>query len=317
MLRQLLLLLLVLTLSNGARAQTTSPSKQPDFPFDSTTSLAARVHPPTATVLQLFRDAGMAPTEHSLTAAEQSKVAAAFAALPPLHQRILGSHLRSISFLDNMPNTALTSTVNPGEAHQLFDISFRAEILSQDVSEWLTWKEATCFDTTQSSLRVAIQAGHLNAFLYVLLHEATHVVDGALGITPNSALPAGAFLIDSLATNFVKGSWAGHSTVAAAYKSSLLDGIAFRRGGQLLSVTKAKEAYRALEKTPFVSLYGRNSWNEDLAEYLTVYHFTQKLKQPFTITIRDGNQNVYAYQPMKSRLVSRRFKYMSQFYRTS
>ena len=34
--------------------------------------------------------------------------------------------------------------------------------------------------------------------------------------------------------------------------------------------------YQALRRTPFVSLYSTSSQHEDLAEYLTVYDFTQK-----------------------------------------
>ena len=55
-----------------------------------------------------------APTAHALTAVERHKLSAAFAALPPLHRRVLGERLRSVSFLDGMPNTALTCWRNVG-----------------------------------------------------------------------------------------------------------------------------------------------------------------------------------------------------------
>jgi redox-sensitive bicupin YhaK (pirin superfamily) len=37
------------------------------------------------------------------------------------------------SFLDGMPNTAFTSTVNPDEPYKLSDVTIRAGILNQDV----------------------------------------------------------------------------------------------------------------------------------------------------------------------------------------
>ncbi|WP_461040563.1 hypothetical protein [Spirosoma harenae] len=308
------LAILFIALTRAAQAQPVKPTNQPEAPFDSTTTLSARVKPASATVLQMFRDAGMSPTEHRLTQDEQEKVAAAFAALPPLHQRVLKSHLHSINFLDNMPNTALTSTVNPDEAHKLFDITFRAEILHQDASEWLTRKERTCFDTTGSAFQVSIQAGHLSAFLYVLLHESTHVVDGSLGISPDNTVVQNQSLSDSLATDFVKGIWAGHTTPATNYKSPLLDSLVFRRGGKPLPVSQYNRVYQALKQSPFVSLYGRSSWHEDLAEFVTVYHFTQKLGQPFTITVRKGNRELFTYKPMQSALVRKRFKHMARFY---
>ncbi|MBD2753094.1 hypothetical protein [Spirosoma validum] len=292
---KLITLSLVITLSGVVQAQQVKPQGQPDYPLDSSSTLVSRVQPATTTVLQMFRDAGMSPIEHRLTEDEQKKIAAAFSALPPLHQRILKGRLRSINFLDNMPNTALTSTVNPSGTHKLFDITFRAEILNQDVSEWLTWKELTCFDTTGSTLRVSIQAGHLSAFQYVLLHEATHVVDGTLDITPDYALATGQPLPGSLATDFIANVWTQHTVVASAYKSTLLDGIVFRKGGKPLPISQASQIYQALKQTPFVSLYGRSSWHEDLAEYVTVYHFTQTLGQPFTIT--EGQPTGILLQP--------------------
>ena len=87
-----------------------------------------------------------------------------------------------------MPNTALTSTINPDDSFRLFDITFRAGILKQNLSEWITEKERTCFDTTGSNISVSIEAGTLDAMTYVLLHETTHVVDGSLEITPGENL---------------------------------------------------------------------------------------------------------------------------------
>jgi hypothetical protein len=318
------IILAVLAVSETSLAQSVTPPSvtQPG------TAWVDKVQPTSPAVLQMFREAGMSPTEHTLSADEQRIVAAAFANLPPLHQRVLKSHLRSINFLDNMPNTALTSTVDPDEqpgngqaskdpGHKWFDITFRAQILHQDVSEWLTLKERTCFDTTQSPIRVAIRAGHLSAFEYVLLHEATHVVDGALGISP--VMPAGNLakgqsLPDSLLTGFTAGVWAGHTVVGSKYQSPLLDSLVFRRGGKPVPAAKALKVYRALQQTPFVSLYARNSWNEDLAECLTIFHFTQKLRQPFEITVRQGNKIIFSYQPVQSARVRNRFKYLSRFY---
>ncbi len=146
--------------------------------LDPTSPLESRVKETPATVLKMFKELGGAqPTAHALTGEERRRLAAAFAALPPLHRRILGGRLRSVSFLDAMPNTALTSPVNPDEPYRLFDITIRAPILHQDVSQWLTEKERTCFEAAGSTLSVAVEAGKLDAILYVLLHEGTHVVE--------------------------------------------------------------------------------------------------------------------------------------------
>ena len=153
--------------------------------LDTASPLESRVKDTPAAVLKMFEEAGeAAPTAHALTTAERRKLSAGFAALPPLHRQILGERLRGVSFLDGMPNTALTSTVNPDEPYRLFHITIRAGILRENVSEWMTWKERTCYEVASSTLSVSVEAGELDAIIYVLLHEATHIVDSCLQMTP-------------------------------------------------------------------------------------------------------------------------------------
>jgi hypothetical protein len=220
--------------------------------------------------------------------------------LPPLHQRVLKAHLRSLSFLDNMPNTALTSTVSAPAP--LFDITIRAAILPQTATEWLTEKERTCFVATDSAWQVAIEAGVRPALDYVLLHEATHVVDGA-----------GQRLDGTAAKPFTAGIWQDRTLLAPGFRHALLEHIRFR-GGPPLPTIQAAQLYTLLQQTPFVSLYGSTGWTEDLAEYVTVYHFTHKLRQPFRIMIRQNGQEMFGYEPMKSALVKRRVRQMKRFY---
>ncbi len=283
------------------------------FAIDPATPLSSRIRETPADVLKIFRDAGMAPEFHRPDEAELEKLAAAFDALPPLHQTILKNRLRSFSLVDNMPHTALTSTTNPGEPYRVFDITIRAEILEQNLSEWLTEKERTCFDSTESPLTVSIEAGSLDAVLYVLLHEATHVVDASLGVTPASR-PNGKWNAESLDSEFAAGVWSDRTVVSSRYRQPALDEIVFRRNGTKLPVERAQAIYEALEKTPFVSLYGSSSCSEDLAEYVTVYHLTEKLNQPFRIVISDGDKEILGFEPMKSETVQERVGQMKRFY---
>lgn len=100
-------------------------------------ALSQRIKPAPESVFKMFREAGMQPANHELTPAQREKVRNAFSLLPPLHQRILKEHLHSISFMDNMPNTALTSPVDTGAA-QTFNITFRAGLLNENISQWAT-----------------------------------------------------------------------------------------------------------------------------------------------------------------------------------
>lgn len=283
--------------------------------LDTATAPELRVRATPASVLKMFEElGGPAPTPHVLTDAERAKVSAAFAALPPLHRRVLAERLRSVSFLDGMPNTALTSTVNPTEPYALFDITIRAAILNETASDWLTQKERICFDTAGSPLSVTVEAGNLDALVYVLLHEATHVVDSCLGLTPAVRPDAQPAAGAAPATEFTEGVWSDRLVHAPEYRDQHLDRVRFRPGGQVVAIDQAEAVYRALGRTPFVSLYGSSNWYDDLAEYAAVFHLTEKLKQPFRIVIRNQGEEVFRYEPMKSDLVRERIGQMKRFY---
>jgi hypothetical protein len=291
---------LVVSLSMCAQAPTGSES-----------ILSKKISLAPESVFKMFREAGMDPVDYELTPIERTKVDAAFGVLPVLHQKILSAHLHSISFMDNMPNTALTSPVSIDDvASKKFNITFRAEILHETISEWATSKENSLFEKAEnSSYTVSIEAGKLDAFLYVLLHEATHVVDAVLGITPH---PEESFsLVEP--TSFTENVWYKMNRPDAKYVDSLLEKTLFRGGGRV-AISSAPEIYGVLAKMPFVSLYATASWFEDLAELEAIYHLTHKMKQPFYVVVKKDNAQFFRYEPMKNKLVKKRLHHLKKFY---
>lgn len=273
--------------------------------------LAKRVLIAPESVFKLFREAEMNPVNHELTAIERAKVEKAFAILPPLYQKILKGHLHSISFMDNMPNTALTSPVESSDSMQLFNITFRAGILNETISEWATQKEYTCYDRSANpDLAISIEAGDLDAIQYVLLHEVTHVLDAVLNITPHPE-ERGA-LVEP--TPYTKGIWYKMNIPTEPLIDSLLEKTRFR-SGKTVPIALAPEIYKALGKTPFASLYGMASWFEDLAELVTIYHLTHKMKQPFRIVVSKNNLKLYKFEPMKNNGVKKRLRQLKFFYK--
>ncbi|TLV00400.1 hypothetical protein [Dyadobacter luticola] len=256
----------------------------------------------------MFRKAGMQPANHELASAQKEKVRNAFSLLPPLHQRVLKQHLQSISFMDNMPNTALTSLLDTVGEKKMFNITFRAGLLNETISEWATWKENTCFKPAEG-YRLRVEAGNMDALVYVLLHEATHVVDAVTEVTPHFGEK------DSVVapTPFTKGIWRKPNVPADAYLDSLLEKTRFR-SGQPLPLSLAPEVYQKLAKTPFPSLYGMAAWSEDVAELVSIYHMTSKLKQPFYVVVTKDNAEVARFEPMENELAKRRLEQLAAFY---
>jgi hypothetical protein len=285
--------------------------------LDPVTPLESRVKGAPQSVLTLFQASGRpAPRAHALSEAERSKLNLALQSLPPLHRRVLRERLRGLSFLDGMPNTALTSTVNPSEPFRLFDITVNARILLKSASEWLTEKEQSCFDTSQSSLRVRIDAGtKVDALFYVLLHEATHIVDSSNRLTPPVADDGRTWRHDARPlTGFTEGVWSDLRQPAPPFRDPLRARVQFYGPSGAVPVDQAVKVYESLLRTPFVSLYGASNSLDDLAEFVAVYHLVEVLKQPYRIVLYRDKEEVVAYEPMKSQTVRRRIGQMKRFY---
>jgi hypothetical protein len=212
--------------------------------------------------------------------------------------------------MDNMPNTALTSTLETVDSIQQFNITFRAGILNETISEWATWKEKSAFDNAANpEMEIQVDAGELDAIQYVLLHEATHVVDAVLGITPQAEE------VDSLVahTAFTKNIWRLFNTPTAQFTNPVLEKARFR-SGKVQPIASAPAMYNALKQTPFPSLYSMASWYEDAAELITIYHLTQKLDQPFVIFVTAQGRVLAKFEPMKHKWVKRRVKQLGFLY---
>ncbi len=281
------------------------------YALDSSTVIERRVRNTSEQVLKIFEQAGINSKAHALTPSERKVVDEAFAMLPPLHKKILKDHLRGISFLDNMPVSAMTSPVNDNDEFKLFDITFHASILKQTASEWLTEKERACFNKDSSSISVSVEAGSVNALVYVLLHEATHIVDGATGMLPQQWKNTNE---KSQISAVAASTWSNWLNLLPAFQNPLLNSTRYRKGGKIFTMEEAVPVYSAMKRTPLVSLYSTSNWHEDLAEYLTVYHFTYKLGQPFTIILKENGNVILSYKPMESDLVKSRLHFMDLFY---
>jgi hypothetical protein len=303
---------LMLTMACGIEiGQTNTPSSVPGvirsirtFPFDPETPLESRIQALTPEIIEILGRSGQAaPTNHILSEDERRTVVAALEALPPVHRQTLRKHLRAVMFVDGLTSSAVTTTINLGAPNPLFDIAIRATVLHQTASEWLTEKERTVFSAVDSPLSVSIEAGQRDAITFVLLHEATHNVDLDLHLADYPR-----------PTPFTEQVWAQHTIPVPAYRDPLREQARFYANPPALSIDQAQAVYEALRRTPFASLYGALHRADDLAEYVAIYHWTQILKQPYRIVIRNEGASVFVYEPMGSDLVLSRLNLMKQFY---
>ncbi len=249
-----------------------------------------------------------------LTAEDRRKVAEALEYLTPLQKRVLTERLNRISFVEGMPNNALTYSNPDDPTKRTENITIRAGVLQESVSQLVTKKEASCYDPRGSKLSVVIDAGTMPALVYVLLHEATHVVDSSLGLMSDEK--SAPFRL-AAHTDLTAGIWISRLEAVAAYRIPLLEKSCYRVHGETQPISDAVQVYKALAQTPFASLYGSNNWHDDLAELVAWYDLTQRLHQPYRIVVLEAGKAIYSYEPMNSPLVRQRFPAIAFFYETS
>lgn len=249
--------------------------------------LMERLSRPAPDVLARFESAGMRDVRpHVLSPVEQARVSAALAALPPLHRSVLEQRLRRLSFVDGIPGhgTGLTSTVR--DTNQ-FDITLRASLLDESLSSFLTTKERRLFEPDGSGHSIVVEATGIDALTYILLHEASHVVDASLRISSQLDSP------------FVHNIWKSRTTLMPQLAASLAATTAFR-GKERIPVRQAESVYDALSRTPFVSLYATAAAPEDVAELVTWHQVSQRYGGTLTISIVDGEGTpIKRYQPLE------------------
>jgi len=265
---------------------------------EETAPLESRVGAPDPEIRDIFAGSGASDISvHELTQAERTLLKRALARLPALHRDVLQRHLRRLSFLDlqSGAGSALTSRVGLDETSTRFDITLRAGLLTESLSTFLTTKEARLFRGDGSGVGIAFDAGATDALTYVLLHEATHVVDLVLGLTADADSP------------FRAGIWTDARTLAPPHAGSLAAKTPFRREAPV-PLQQAPAFYEALRQSPFVSAYATAAASEDLAELFAWHHLASRLDQPLALTVRSGDgTTLYRYHPLETPAVQARF----------
>lgn len=259
------------------------------------TALRSRVGAPHPESVAAYRAAGaIGAAPHQVTDAEWARVEQALADLPPLHRRILEQRLDRLSFIDapDSAGTALTRSFDGPDGRPLFEITLRADVLDKTLTEFLTAKERQLFVDDGSGLSVHVLAGDTPALTYVLLHEATHVIDRAFDVS-NVRRP-------------FAGIWRDYRSLSEPLADSLIAATPYRRAPRL-PLSSAPALYEVLGRSPFVSVYATASAGEDLAELSTWSHLSDRCVTPLTVEVHDAAGRVLlAVEPLDTPAVRSR-----------
>ncbi len=268
--------------------------------------LRQRVMPPHEITIATYMEAGAEYARpHTVSDGEWALIERAIADLPPLYQRVLGQRLARLSFIDapSSTGTALTRTFKDADGRTMFDITFRTDVLDRSLTDFLTGKEAILFSPDGSGYSVHILAGETSALTYLLLHEATHIVDNALGLVSD----------DRLFSDI----WRDYRGLAETYAAGPIGRSVYRRGAKI-PLAQSPALYAALAESPFVSLYATASAGEDVAELAAWSELSRRFDIPLKIQVRDATgQPVITVEPLKSTAVQSRFRILDELLKRS
>lgn len=220
--------------------------------------------------------------------------------LPDSYHQVLKDRLLGIYFIKGLQGTGLADYVT-GPQKQLYTILILNEgCIRTDISEWLTYRESSCFIKSDPLLKVEFRAGNqYKGLLYGLFHEMSHVYDYVTKVTPYVEPDLAAEIAETV---FTKGIWKDYSRPTDAYNIPWRKDFTFYGfgGGPKLELKYAEAVYKDLTRTPFVSIYASKSWAEDYADSAFWYLYTMKLKQPFSVAILSNDSVLYEFKPEES-----------------
>ena len=238
------------------------------------------------------------------TKADKALVIKYLRLLPPVFERVFREKCVGLYFVRGFAGNGLTSWVVDAKGNLYFHMVLNPEALKNDLSVTLTERESSCF-IPAAGARVTVSAGKkYKGLAYALFHEGAHAVDYIKRITPlvEPEFPERYRPAVRQPGDVFTGVWLDYSLPRPGNDYGLRDRITFYSlgGGPKLAFSEAAGLYRGLAGSPFSSLYGSKSWAEDFAELTAFDMITQKLGQPYKITLSVPGAKSLVFEPMRS-----------------
>ncbi len=263
------------------------------YEFDSNALLIERVNETPAFVLDFFKELDETDTykNYKLNEEEAEQVSEFLNMLPEIFKEVMRQKLIGIYFIENFMGGGYTEYVLD-EKNNIFTILIiNPETLKSGLSEFLTFKENTCFIKNDESITVALDCGdEYTGLLYILLHEAAHIADYINNYTPFVEKSVQKFS-NYKQLNFVEGVWLEYDKPENKYDFKGRTDIKFYGlgGGPKINLSEAEYYYDKIFNAPFASLYGSKNWAEDFADYCAFAYMTDNLNLDYSINIyKDG-----------------------------
>ena len=290
------------------------------YAFNPASSLVSRVTPVPRFLLDDIRklDGRDDYAAYAPSAAEMKTLTEYLALVPPRHRKVMRERLIGIYFISPFMGGGLADWVMDDAGKVYAVLVINPDVFRRSLSDWLTYREQSCFRDDGSGVKVRVDAGRrFNGLMYLLLHEAAHIVDYVENHTPfvepvlETVTGRGA--MDSA---HARGVWEEYGKPLATSGFSMRGNVTFYglSGGPKIPAAGASELYRELSASPFATLYGSQSWAEDFADTFMAYHLAKKLREPFVVSVEKEGRTLFRYSPLESPRVKARLGYLEKLY---
>lgn len=290
-----------------------------NYAFDPLSSISERIVPiPEQTLKKLMQDDQREDYRpYALSSGEKKMFADYCGKLPSENRRVMQESLLKIYFVENFAGAGMTDFVLSADRTVYTVLYINPAVLTAGISRWITDRENSMFIKGYDA-HVEFDCGKdYTALMYVLLHESSHAVDYVHPRTP-FVEPAFAEAQGLLmkANDFTDGVWDAYDVIAGNYAiTESRDLHAYGISPPAIDASKIASLYERLSRTPVLTAYAAKNWAEDFADTIAFFHLTQKLKQPFTVTVYEKGKAAAVYRPMDSPMVQKRLKSVEDMYR--
>lgn len=225
-------------------------------------------------------------------------VRAALAELPAAVQAKLATPLLGVHFARGLGSSGITDVVADAYGTILGSVTLLDvdTVMQRSANAWATWKENTPFAPAaglrlDATVERPADDDRKQALQYLLLHEFGHVLTAGSGLLPDWWLAPNKFRPTD-EYGFLRLSW----QIAADGRIVPREHEDFPQRARLayysdaqLPGTALPEAYAALARTGFVTLYAATNAYDDFAESFATYVHVVLQGKPFEIRLlRDG-----------------------------
>lgn len=286
-----------------------------DFHFPISDSFLDRIYKPSDSLISIMSklDADYIKPDKPYTAyfpneSEIKSVNNAYSYLPERVRKVIDPQFLGIFFIRNFTGSGMAIDTTGSDNKTFYAYVANPTLLELNASEWITKKEKSAFILDDPTMDIKIDIGTEDrGFYYILLHEMAHIYDYNRIVTPLGQL-------DPLAKDYVAnvkagksesdkfpfdgGIWKEHNIPVKDYDFYGRSAVTYYglNKGPKIKISNAVLMYSQLEKTPFVTLYGAQNWQEDFAEVFAAYVHTQILKRQWTLTVFKNGKPVYKYK---------------------